>query len=47
MDFEAMWWKLKAETVSLNQQPVRSTVRPFVTLGYMDYLEQQEKEKEE
>ena len=46
MDYEHMWKRLKNEMRCLNQDGV-TCFHPVIVLGYMDFLEQIEQEKEE
>ena len=46
MNYDHMWIRLKNEMLRLNQKGV-TCFHPVIVLGYMDFLEQIEKEKEE
>lgn len=46
MDYEHMWKRLKSEMQHLNRERVTS-FHPVIVLGYMDFLEQMEPEREE
>lgn len=46
MDYEHMWDRLRYEMANLNLEKV-TCFHPVIVLGYMDFLEQIERKKEE